>query len=149
MIFHLYFSDSWLLIIHLQHLTSTPCRNSNSWMVFQLTKMIKTRLRNWISNQNLEKLLRIAIEGTDRASVDLTKILDVFKEKTIAFYYRLFCIMWKVLSFNTNFVKFGGGGGIPGHFPQYETLLDLCYSSCSTVIGWQVENKVHKSIAEV
>ena len=98
--------------------------------------MIKTRLRNRISNQNLEKLLRIAIEGTDLASVDLTKILDVFKEKNHRILLQIVLYHVKGVIIQYKFCEIRGGGGEnTGHFPLYETLLDLCYSSCSTVIG--------------
>ena len=44
-------------------------------------KMIKTRLRNRLSDENLTHLMRIAIEGPDMKEVDFNEILDIFKEK--------------------------------------------------------------------
>ena len=45
-------------------------------------KMVKTRLRNRISDVNLLKLMRIAIEGPDLSIIDLQEILEVLKETT-------------------------------------------------------------------
>ena len=45
-------------------------------------KMVKTRLRNRISDVNLPKLMRIAIEGPDLSIIDFQEILEVFKETT-------------------------------------------------------------------
>ena len=44
-------------------------------------KLVKTRLRRRISDSNLAKLMRIAIEAPDLTTVDLNVIIDVFKEK--------------------------------------------------------------------
>lgn len=41
--------------------------------------LIKTRLRNRLSEINLSRLMRIAIEGPDLNSVDFEQILDIFK----------------------------------------------------------------------
>ncbi len=43
---------------------------------FSHMKMIKTRPRNRLSDENLTHLMRIAIEG-----LNLSEILDIFKEK--------------------------------------------------------------------
>jgi len=48
---------------------------------FSQMKMIKTRLRNRLSDCNLARLMRIAIEGPELPAVDFTEILEVFKEK--------------------------------------------------------------------
>ncbi len=48
---------------------------------FSQLKLVKTRLRSQISDSNLTKLMRIAIEGLDLARVDFNEIVDVFKEK--------------------------------------------------------------------
>ena len=45
-------------------------------------KMVNTRLRNRISDVNLPKLMRIAIEGPDLSIIDFQEILEVFKEAT-------------------------------------------------------------------
>ncbi len=47
-------------------------------------KMMKTRLRNRLSDENLTHLMRIAIEGPDLSEVNLNEILDIFKEKICA-----------------------------------------------------------------
>ena len=44
-------------------------------------KLVKTRLRRRISDSNLAKLMRIAIEAPDLTTVDFNEIIDVFKEK--------------------------------------------------------------------
>ena len=48
---------------------------------FSQMKLVKTRLRNRISDDNLSRLLRIAIEGPELSSVDFNKILEVYKEQ--------------------------------------------------------------------
>ena len=45
-------------------------------------KMVKARLRNRISDVNLPKLMRIAIEGPDLSIIVFQEILEVFKETT-------------------------------------------------------------------
>ena len=45
-------------------------------------KMVKTRLRNRISDINLPKFIRIAIEGPDLSIIDFQEILEVSKETT-------------------------------------------------------------------
>ncbi len=46
-------------------------------------KMMKTRLRNRLSDENLTHLMRTAIEGPDLSEVNFNEILDIFKEKKI------------------------------------------------------------------
>ncbi len=48
---------------------------------FSHMKMIKTRLRNRLFDENLTHLMRIAIEGPDLSEVNFSEILDIFKEK--------------------------------------------------------------------
>ncbi len=88
-------------------------------------KMIKTRLRNHLSDENLTHLMRIAIEGPDLSEVNFNEILDIFKETVIGilFYYKSLC---KEMSLG------GGRGGrgersqgSPPPPPLYETLLVL------------------------
>ena len=45
------------------------------------TVQVKTRLRSRISDSNLAKFTRIAIEVPDLTTVDFNEIIDVFKEK--------------------------------------------------------------------
>ena len=45
-------------------------------------KMVKTRLWNRISDVNLPKLMRIAIEGPDLSIIDFQEILEILKETT-------------------------------------------------------------------
>ena len=47
---------------------------------FSQMKMIKTRLRNRLSDENLARLMRIAIEGPEPEFVDFDAILDIFKQ---------------------------------------------------------------------
>ena len=47
---------------------------------FSQMKMIKTRLRNRLSDDNLARLMRIAIEGPDLEHVDFDRIFDIFKQ---------------------------------------------------------------------
>ena len=49
---------------------------------FSDMKMIKTRLRNRLSDDNLQHLMRVAIEGPELKDVDFNAILEVFKSKT-------------------------------------------------------------------
>ena len=48
---------------------------------FSQMKLIKTRLRSRISDVNLARLLRIAIEGPELNDIDFNEVLDVFKGK--------------------------------------------------------------------
>ena len=48
---------------------------------FSQMKLIKTRLRNRISDVNLARLMRITIEEPELTSIVFNEILDVFKEK--------------------------------------------------------------------
>ena len=43
-------------------------------------KMIKTRLRNRLTDVTLAQLMRTAIEGSDHTSVNFEEILEVFKQ---------------------------------------------------------------------
>ncbi len=47
---------------------------------FSHMKMIKTRLRNRLSDENLTHLMRIAIEGPDLSEVNFNEILDIKKK---------------------------------------------------------------------
>ena len=44
-------------------------------------KLVKTRLCNRVSDINLARLIRIAIEGPELTAIDSNEILEVFKEK--------------------------------------------------------------------
>ncbi len=43
--------------------------------------MIKTRLRNCLSDCNLDRLMKIAIEEPELTDVKFDEILDIFKRK--------------------------------------------------------------------
>ena len=47
---------------------------------FSQMKLIKTRLRNNLSDATLVQLMKIAIEGKDQTAVSFDEILDVFKK---------------------------------------------------------------------
>ena len=49
---------------------------------FSQMKMIKTRLRNRLSDANLQHLMRVAIEGPELKEVDFNEILEIFKLKS-------------------------------------------------------------------
>ena len=42
---------------------------------------MKLRLRNRISDSNLPRLMRIAIEGPELSQVNFNEVLDIFKEQ--------------------------------------------------------------------
>lgn len=48
---------------------------------FSQMKNIKTRLRNRLNDSNLERLMRIAIEGPEMKFVNFDEVLNIFKEK--------------------------------------------------------------------
>ena len=48
---------------------------------FSQMKLVKTRLRNRVSDINLARLMRIAIEGPELTTINFNDILEVFKQK--------------------------------------------------------------------
>jgi len=48
---------------------------------FSYMKLIKTRIRNSITDQNLSRLMRIAIEGPELSAVNFDEVLEIFKQK--------------------------------------------------------------------
>ena len=46
-------------------------------------KLIKTRIRNSITDQNLGQLMRIATEGPELSAVNFDKVLEIFKQTHI------------------------------------------------------------------
>ena len=48
---------------------------------FSEMNLVKTRLRNRLSDSNLSRLMRIAIGGPKLSSVDFNGILDVYMEQ--------------------------------------------------------------------
>ncbi len=63
-----------------KHLLALPVGTATVERSFSHMKMIKTRLRNHLSDENLTHLMRIAIEGPDLSEVNFNEILDIFKE---------------------------------------------------------------------
>ena len=60
---------------------SLPIGTATVERSFSDMKMIKTRLRNRLSDCNLSRLMLIAIEGPELKEVNFEEILNVFKEK--------------------------------------------------------------------
>ena len=58
-----------------------PVSTATVERMFSQMKLIKTRLRNRLSDSNLEHLMKIAIEGPNISNVDFNEILDIFKQK--------------------------------------------------------------------
>ena len=60
---------------------------------FSQMKMVKTRLRSRLSDVNLARLMRIAIEGPQLSATDFSEILDILKETNhcILLYYSSVC----------------------------------------------------------
>ena len=88
---------------------------------FSQLKLVKMRLRSRISDSNLAKLMRIAIEVPDLTTVDFNEIIDGLATlHSFTFYNTHPCSLY----FHQFFL---GGGGIPGCPPPflYETLLVL------------------------
>ena len=72
------FPKTWKL---LNIMMALPVSTATIERTFSQMKLIKTRLRNRLSDSNLEHLIKIAIEGPSISSVDFNKILDIFKQK--------------------------------------------------------------------
>ena len=61
-------------------LLALPVGTATVERTFSQMKLVKTRLRNRISDTNLTRLMRIAIECPELSSVDFNEIVDIFKE---------------------------------------------------------------------
>ena len=61
-------------------LLALPVGTATVERTFSQMKLVKTRLRNRISDTNLTRFMRIAIEGPELSSVDFNEIVDIFKE---------------------------------------------------------------------
>ena len=48
---------------------------------FSEMKIVKTRLRNRLSDCNLERLMKISVEGPEMKDVGFEEVFGVFKEK--------------------------------------------------------------------
>ena len=62
-------------------LLTLPVGTASVERSFSQMKLVKTRLRNRITDDNLARLMHIAIEGPELTVVDFDKVLDIFKEK--------------------------------------------------------------------
>ena len=72
------FPERWKL---LNIMTALPVSTATVERTFSQMKLIKTHLRNRLSDSNLEHLMKIAIEGPSISNVDFNGILDIFKQK--------------------------------------------------------------------
>ena len=76
------FPETWKL---LNIMMALPVSTATVERTFSQMKLIKTRLRNRLSDSNLEHLMKIAIEGASISNVDFNEILDIFKQKNSVF----------------------------------------------------------------
>ena len=58
-----------------------PVSTATVERTFSQMKLIKTGLRNRLSDSDLEHLMKIAIERPSISNVDFNEILDIFKQK--------------------------------------------------------------------
>ena len=72
------FPETWKL---LNIMMALPVSTATVEITFSQMKLIKTRLRNRLSDSNLEHLKKIAIEGPSISNEDFNDILDFFKQK--------------------------------------------------------------------
>ena len=72
------FPETWKL---LNIMMALPVSTATVERTFSQMKLIKTRLRNRLSDSNLEHLMKIVIEGPSISNVDFNEILDIFKQK--------------------------------------------------------------------
>ena len=61
-------------------LLAIPVGTASVERSFSQMKMLKTRLRNRLSDSNLSQLLKIAVEGQELSRVQFEEIMEVFKE---------------------------------------------------------------------
>ena len=58
-------------------------------------KVIKSRLRNQLSDENLGRLLRIALEGPELELFDFNAVLDIFKQSNRRI--KVYNLSWSIL----------------------------------------------------
>ena len=58
-----------------------PIGTATAERSFSQMKLIKTRLRNRLSDDNLSRLMRIAIEGPELLKVNFDEVLNIFKQR--------------------------------------------------------------------
>ncbi len=71
------FSETFKLI---DIMLSIPVGTATAERSFSEMKLIKTRLRSRLTEQNLARLMRIAIEGPELNEINFSEILDIFKQ---------------------------------------------------------------------
>ena len=64
-------------------LLALPVGTATVEQTFSQMKLVKTRLRNRISDTNLARLMRIVIEGPELSSIDFNKIVDTFNRRIL------------------------------------------------------------------
>ena len=62
-----------------------PVSTATVERTFSQMELIKTYLRNRLSDSNLEYLMKIAIEGPSISNMDFNKILDILNRKIDVF----------------------------------------------------------------
>ena len=72
--------ETWKL---LNIMMALPVSTATIESTFSQMKLIKTCLRNRLSDSNLEHLMKIATEGPSISNVDFNEILNIFKQKNI------------------------------------------------------------------
>ncbi len=70
------FPETFKLLKVILAVGTTSVERSSSYV-----KLIKTRIRNSITDQTLGRLMRIAIEGPELLAVNFDKVLEIFKQK--------------------------------------------------------------------
>ena len=65
-------------------LLSLPVGTASVERSFSQMKLVKTRLRNRITDDNLARLMRIAIEGPELTAIDFENIFGILKNRCIS-----------------------------------------------------------------
>ncbi len=120
-------------------------------------KLIETRIRNSITDQNLGRLIIIATEDPEHSAVNFDEVLEIFKQKIEELSFDLHLIIKEYCSElpfiitikNSDFLgrgggAFYGGGGGGGGFqgppppppPLYEALVTTEYMYKNFWITW-------------
>ena len=69
----------------LNNMMALPVSTATVERTFSQMELIKTYLRNRLSDSNLEHLMKIAIEGPSISKMDFNKILDILNRKIDVF----------------------------------------------------------------
>ena len=87
-------------------------------------KLTKTRLRNRLSDINLCRLVRIAVEGPELNEVNFEEIVDIFKEhnRHVNFNNLSPCLSFSFNNFYNRDRKFRGETVARGEIPKHGSL---------------------------